>query len=157
MHRPCISDSRKASGWLDTPFYTVGMATEKSLKACPPCKYSPVLILGGNETGTGEALAHYILKHHNIYDTSLPLLYLTGNKNRDTVPVTLAGGGLRVTPTQVYETGKRDGLEEDSQRTISTILSGAPISWNENAMFDNAVQPLNSLSGWSYFLHPHPT
>ena len=133
MHRSCYPDSRKASGWSEIPFYTVGKATEKSLKACPPCKYSPTSILGANETGTGEALAHYILKHHSAYDTSLPLLYLTGDKNRDTVPVTLAEGGLRATPTQVYETRKRNGLEGDFQETISTILSGALISLNGNA------------------------
>jgi len=133
MHRPYCSDSRKASGWSETPFYAVGKATEKSLKACPPCKYSPALILGANETGTGEALARYILKHHCAYDTSLPLLYLTGDKNRDTVPVTLAEGGLKTTPTQVYETGKRDGLEADFKAIISTILSGVPMSLNGDA------------------------
>ncbi len=117
----------------EIPFYTVGRATEKSLKACPPCKYSPTLVLGANETGTGEALAHYILKHHSAYDTSLPLLYLTGDKNRDTVPVTLAEGGLKSTPTQVYETRKRDGLEADLKDTVSTILSGVLLSLNGNA------------------------
>ena len=102
----------------------VGKATEQSLKACPPCKYSPASILGANETGTGEALAHYILKHHNACDTTLPFLYLTGDKNRDTVPVTLAEGGLKTTPAQVYETGMRDGLEADFTGAISAILSG---------------------------------
>jgi uroporphyrinogen-III synthase len=133
MHLSCCSDSRKASSWSDIPFYTVGKASEKSLKACPPCKYSPGLIIGANETGTGEALAHYILEHHSAYDTSLPLLYLTGDKNRDTVPVTLAEGGLVTTPTQVYETGKRDGLEADLNDTISTILSGVLVSLNGRA------------------------
>jgi uroporphyrinogen-III synthase len=125
MHRPCCSDSRQANSWSGIPFYAVGKATEKSLKACPPCKYSPALILGANETGSGEALAHYILKHHGAYNTSLPLLYLTGDKNRDTVPVTLDEGGLKTTPMQVYETGKRDGLEADLKAIISTILSSA--------------------------------
>lgn len=92
------------------------------------------MILGANEAGTGEALAHYILKHHGVYDTSLPLLLLTGDKNRDTVPVTLAEGGLKTTPTQVYETGKRDGLEVDFNRAISTILSGVLMSLNGNAV-----------------------
>jgi uroporphyrinogen-III synthase len=88
------------------------------------------LILGANETGTGEALAHDILEHHSAYDTSVPLLYLTGDKNRDT---TLAEGGLMTTPTQVYETGKRDGLEADLNDTISTILSGVLVSLNGRA------------------------
>jgi hypothetical protein len=34
------------------------------------------------------------------------------------------------TPTQVHETGKRDGLEADLSDTIATILSGVLVLLN---------------------------
>ena len=54
-----------SGNWEDIPFYTVGAATSKAvqeLKNALPSDLVPNSILGGQETGTGELLARFILK-----------------------------------------------------------------------------------------------
>lgn len=66
--------------------------------------YSPRDIRGGSETGTAERLAEFILKDLPSDATSRKLLYLTGDKNRDTLPRILESGGVELDSLQVYAT-----------------------------------------------------
>jgi len=58
----------------------------------------------GEGTGTGEALAKVIIGDQGSRAPKLPLLYLTGDKNRDTLPTLTQAAGLDLEPLQVYGT-----------------------------------------------------
>ena len=96
------------------PIYTVGPATTKAIKATcaqhlPECEASVL----GEEAGTGEALAHIILKDYNSRwneqqswldaekdqkeEKKKPLLFLTGAKHRDIIPRLLSSPSLPAT------------------------------------------------------------
>ena len=97
------------SDWTTVPFYVVGAATATALAAISTVagatSLAPKDIRGAEESGTSERLAQFIL-------TDLPstgahsrrLLYLTGDKNRDTLPKILKDGGVELVPLQVYGT-----------------------------------------------------
>ncbi|EME42660.1 hypothetical protein DOTSEDRAFT_133384 [Dothistroma septosporum NZE10] len=104
------------------PLYVVGPATANGVKALGlPC---PIL---GQETGNGDALANFILKHHAglsrevtcLNGRKLPLLFLVGEQRRDIIPRTLQAedlpNGLQVPVTEVvvYETGEMATFEEE--------------------------------------------
>lgn len=58
----------------------------------------------GEGSGTGEALAKVVIDDQGGRATKLPLLYLTGDKNRDTLPTLIRAAGLDLEPLQVYST-----------------------------------------------------
>ncbi|GAA5990313.1 hypothetical protein JCM10908_007309 [Rhodotorula pacifica] len=113
------------------PFFVVGHPTCSALQKapCPPCQEQ---VLGAEECGTGERLAEYIIQHFRpsgrngceVSDcdgeeegTAKPsgrrrprLLYLTGDKNRDTIPRRLSEGGIELEPLQVYSTSRSPGF-----------------------------------------------
>ncbi|EME81104.1 uncharacterized protein MYCFIDRAFT_211753 [Pseudocercospora fijiensis CIRAD86] len=114
----------------DMPLYVVGPATAKGVAALDlPC---PIL---GEETGNGDALAQFILKHQNslspeltaLNGRKLPLLFLVGEQRRDIIPKTLQSEDLPptqqipVTEVIVYETGEMTTFEEE----FSDLLSEA--------------------------------
>ncbi|KAF1979942.1 tetrapyrrole biosynthesis, uroporphyrinogen III synthase [Bimuria novae-zelandiae CBS 107.79] len=93
-----------------TPLYVVGPATARGLKSLN--LHCPVL---GEETGNGEVLAAFILKHYNtLYkgDNKPGLLFLVGDKRRDIIPTTLQSPELGteerlgVDELEIYETGE---------------------------------------------------
>ena len=98
-----------------TPLYVVGPATARGLRALN--LQSPIL---GEESGNGDALAAFILEHYNsLYNGSYPngfakppLLFLVGEKRRDTIPKTLESAALpperrlKVDELVIYETGE---------------------------------------------------
>ena len=63
----------------------------------------PKDIRGGSESGTGDRLARFILDDLPKTGTK-KLLYLTGDKNKDTIPRILIDGGLELDSLKVYET-----------------------------------------------------
>lgn len=104
------------------PLYVVGPATARGVKALGlPC---PVI---GEETGTGEALAAFILEHRktlsrevtHLDGRTLPLLFLVGEQRRDIIPKSLQSEQLPpaertpVVEVIVYETGEMATFEED--------------------------------------------
>jgi uroporphyrinogen-III synthase len=58
----------------------------------------------GEGSGTGEALAKLIIDDQADRGPKLPLLYLTGDKNRDTLPTLVKAAGIDLEPLQVYGT-----------------------------------------------------
>lgn len=106
----------------DMPIYVVGPATARGVAALElPC---PIL---GEETGNGDELAQFILKHYNnlshdithLNGQKLPLLFLVGEQRRDIIPKSLQSDALfpfehiAVTEVIVYETGEMATFEED--------------------------------------------
>jgi uroporphyrinogen-III synthase len=85
----------------------------------------------GEETGNGEALAGFILEHYNaLYPgvSNPPILFMVGDKRRDTIPKTLRSEQLpsdksaRVDELVIYETGEMHAFKTD----FTTI-------WQKNA------------------------
>lgn len=106
-------------GWSAVPFYVVGKATADALRIIkdehPTSPHLPNDIRG-EESGTGEALARFILN-----DLSQPtgrLLYLIGDKTRDVLPRILRDAGMELHPTQVYETRGSSSFADDLALTL---------------------------------------
>lgn len=81
----------------------------------PQSHYTPSPTnIRGSESGNGEALARFIV---NDLDRSgekrKRLLYLTGDKNRDTLPKILHEAGVELDNVQVYETRGSPTFEKD--------------------------------------------
>jgi len=60
----------------------------------------------------------------NHLKATKPLLYLTGDKNRDTVPTLLKEGEIAFMALQVYETRPRPGFQQALHSAVETIESG---------------------------------
>jgi uroporphyrinogen-III synthase len=99
--------------WSDVTFYVVGSATAESLKSMPNSPYTPsrdkVL---GSHTGNGEALAKFIVEHL-AEPTEKKLLYLKGDKNRETLPDILNEHNIKWDGVQVYETRGSSSFKND--------------------------------------------
>jgi len=91
--------------WTTVPFYVVGTTTGNVLRRMPASPFTPSSRnIVGEGSGTGEALARLIIEDQSCRTTKLPLLYLTGDKNRDTLPKLIKAAGLDLEPLQVYGT-----------------------------------------------------
>ncbi|KAK7992305.1 uroporphyrinogen-III synthase [Apiospora saccharicola] len=125
----------------DVPFYSVGPATTRALKAI---HQSPPLQIFGEHTGNGDALAHFILEHYGEWYSDRPakppLLFLVGEQRRDIIPKTLtnldlaADKRIDVTEIVVYGTGVMESffmdfkevLRQTSDRTIRWVVVFSP-------------------------------
>ncbi|CCL99803.1 uncharacterized protein FIBRA_01827 [Fibroporia radiculosa] len=108
--------------WADIPFYVVGEATARALAdigaSIGAHPFVPRDIRGAAESGTGEKLAHFILRDLAPSPEGKRLLYLTGDKNRDTLPNILASGGVALDPLQVYATRGSSTFHIDLERAV---------------------------------------
>lgn len=103
--------------WSSVPFYAVGPATASALlrlddRLRPPAS----LILGAEESGSAERLASYITSRTSppsAADPNPPLLYLVGDKRKDTLPSLLKRQGIRMHEIQAYETFQSPTFEGD--------------------------------------------
>ncbi|KAM0747897.1 tetrapyrrole biosynthesis, uroporphyrinogen III synthase [Meredithblackwellia eburnea MCA 4105] len=111
----------QGQGWEQVPFFIVGPATRDALinifeKNRNGGKRLPTFL--GAETGTGTLLARVVVDHFQSKGEGKweekELLYLTGDKNRETIPdiISSSGVGVVLRKIQVYETCVRDGWEE---------------------------------------------
>ena len=80
------------------------------------------VVTKGEASGTGEQLGHFIVKEHP--KSAKPLLYLTGDKNRDTVPTLLTEGGVAFRPLQVYGTQPRRDFESALNSAVDALPPG---------------------------------
>ncbi|KAG2133808.1 tetrapyrrole biosynthesis, uroporphyrinogen III synthase [Suillus bovinus] len=125
------------SDWWSVPFYAVGEATSVALRDLSDKipLYAPRDIRGGSETGTAERLARFILKDLPSDGTSRKLLYLTGDKNRDTLPKILESAGVALDPLQVYATQGSSMFPHD----LSLALAPEGLSWGWIVYFAPSV------------------
>ena len=109
--------------WSAVPFYVVGTTTGNVLRKMPTSPFTPSSRnIIGEGSGTGEALAGLIIENQGKRTPKLPLLYMTGDKNRDTLPKLMKAAGLDLEPLQVYGTqGSQNfstGVKELLQRHL---------------------------------------
>ncbi|KAG8958434.1 hypothetical protein FRC03_009125 [Tulasnella sp. 419] len=99
--------------WSTTPFYVVGPRTGSLIRngssTIQHLLPDPSHVLGGAQSGNAEKLSEFIVSDYNDRGISLPMLYLTGDKNKDTVPRTLKQHGIPYEELKVYETSPRAG------------------------------------------------
>jgi len=118
--------------WSSLPFYVVGEATAAALgdiQHIPAGRHlSPRDIRGGSVTGTSEKLAHFILSDTDR-DVTTILLYLTGDKNRDTLPDILQDGGIELQSLQVYGTTGSPRFESELHNALQEAPSGSEEWW----------------------------
>jgi len=77
-----------------------------------------ILDIRGQETGNGEQLARFMLGNGDKSSDNKKLLYLTGDKNRDTIPKILNSNKdqsppILLHPLQVYETRGATDFEKN--------------------------------------------
>ncbi|KAG1767377.1 tetrapyrrole biosynthesis, uroporphyrinogen III synthase [Suillus placidus] len=128
------------SAWWSVPFYAVGEATSVALRdLCEKIPlYSPRDIRGGSETGTAERLAGFIIKDLPSDEASRKLLYLTGDKNRDTLPRVLESAGVALDPLQVYATQGSSTFPYDLSLAFERV-KGERLSWGWIVYFAPSV------------------
>lgn len=128
-----------APSWATTPFYAVGPSTAFALSSISSSHPSPTTIAhlcptdirGAYESGTAEKLAHFIL--HDIPESKRQhgkrLLYLTGDKNRETLPEILREGGLGLGSCKVYETRGSSRFEKELGEVVRGVDVGVFLSF----------------------------
>ncbi|KAI4186621.1 MAG: hypothetical protein L6R41_003378 [Letrouitia leprolyta] len=136
-------------GRLDIPFYAVGPATALSLEVIVKEYLPECWIRGGDDAGSADILADLILRDYNTSYNELrrreaeepsaetkkkkkPLLFLTGAKHRDIIPVKLTSAApeqrIDVKELIVYASTESNSFASD----ISTALEhtrAAPMQW----------------------------
>ncbi|KAI9061860.1 tetrapyrrole biosynthesis uroporphyrinogen III synthase [Trametes sanguinea] len=128
-------DTADGQTWSAIPFYAVGAATASALSSIgteyPSSPYAPHDIRGGAESGTAEKLAHFIVADvaRSPAQGSRTLLYLTGDKNRDTLPKILGEGGLELESLQVYATQGSTTFEADLQHKLNESAPDTAGPW----------------------------
>jgi uroporphyrinogen-III synthase len=112
------------------PFYVVGNATASILGSvqdiCDDSRFVPKDIHA--KSGTSERLARFILE--DLTKTEIPkatMLYLTGDKNKDTLLGALAEGGITLTSSQVYETPRPLSVISRTRSGQLYQVNGAPV------------------------------
>ncbi|KAI0705998.1 tetrapyrrole biosynthesis uroporphyrinogen III synthase [Cerioporus squamosus] len=133
MQDPARTEER--GEWSTIPFYTVGQATASALSAIhdsfPSSRHTPRDIRGAAESGTSEKLAHFIVSDLSARPGGAEgrkLLYLTGDKNRDTLPMILTDAGIELDSLQVYATQGSSRFEEDLSNALEGVQSLDPDS-----------------------------
>ncbi|KAF8349213.1 tetrapyrrole biosynthesis, uroporphyrinogen III synthase [Amanita rubescens] len=111
--------------WFTVPFYVVGKATASALSSLHdlfPATHHHLLpspaMIRGQESGNAEQLANFIVQDVKANGHESNLLYLTGDKNRETLPSILNAAGLKFDPVQVYGTTGSSSFNDDLERVI---------------------------------------
>ncbi|KAJ3868517.1 tetrapyrrole biosynthesis, uroporphyrinogen III synthase [Lentinula novae-zelandiae] len=102
--------------WSNVPFYVVGAATAASLREIYPKPNQ----IRGEHSGTAELLARFILEQ-TPGNRPKCLLYLTGDKNRETLPKVMDEGHVDLVSLQVYKTCGSSRFSHD----LSEVLQGS--------------------------------
>jgi uroporphyrinogen-III synthase len=122
----------------DAPFYVVGPATARGLRAL---ELDNAII--GEETGNGDALATFILQHYNsllqnqnALQSKPALLFLVGEQRRDIIPRTLQSEELEpmkriaVDEIVVYETTEMKSFKSDfAEKYVKGVIDGCAHQW----------------------------
>ncbi|KAL8942346.1 MAG: hypothetical protein Q9216_001728 [Gyalolechia sp. 2 TL-2023] len=134
---------------LAIPLYAVGPATALSLDGIVQQHLPDCWIRGGEEAGSGEVLADLILRDYNASHDKRPneeireangentrrkkpLLFLTGAKHRDIIPVKLTSASpehkIDVEELIVYASTESQSFASDISTALQTTIA-APMQW----------------------------
>lgn len=105
----------EAARWHTLPVFAVGPATAAALHEAG---FAPE----GEASGTAELLADYVAER----SFEAPLLFLCGNRRRDTLPERLRAAGVPFEERCVYETHLRDDLDVSDLDTFGWVVFFSP-------------------------------
>jgi len=166
------SSSEAQSAWDEVPFYCVGPATAASLLALntQTCVVPPSsMVRGGEESGNADKLADYIIAMHGLSigsttsscDSSpsqgplepavpqpLPLLYLVGDKTRETIAGRLSSAGIPVVKLHVYDTFPSPTFDENFRAVVNEAGGIDHLRWIAFFSPSGAKQALPLLASW---------
>ncbi|KAF7312340.1 Uroporphyrinogen-III synthase [Mycena indigotica] len=112
--------------WRTIPFYVVGKSSASKLihtrSSYPDSPFAP-LDIRGESTGNSEQLAQFITADFSS-PPSTPLLYLTGDKNRDTLQEFLHAKGFQLSSFQVYQTQGSSTFAQDLKLVVEKLSNG---------------------------------
>lgn len=116
-----------AGGWQQLPFFVVGRATSDALLGLPNCPTTSEQVFGA-ESGTGERLAQFMREWFGAEragEKVKPLLYLVGDKNKETIQQILreGKGGIETDRVQVYETEIVTSFGADLEAALGSLSS----------------------------------
>ena len=112
-----VKRAEVSDDWATVPFYVVGQGTASALQEASPF----TLDIRGQHSGNASTLGPFILS--DLRDMPNPrLLYLTGDKNRDTLSNILTKGGVALDYLRAYQT---EGSPTFEQKLVSA-LKAAP-------------------------------
>ncbi|PVF99307.1 tetrapyrrole biosynthesis, uroporphyrinogen III synthase [Serendipita vermifera] len=171
LEEKVMNETSLSISWSSIPFFVVGNATARPFRANLLSKLLPAaeFILGAQESGTGEALAKFIVSYFERSNTAVTtseteynhgsvsktsLLYLVGDKNKETIPDALEAAGLSFQKLQVYETRTIPNLQE---KLIDALRQAAGSSEEEGGMNTRVViaqSEANPPSIWLVFFSP---
>jgi uroporphyrinogen-III synthase len=122
LSSPIIALTDFLAKWNNTAFYVVGKATATAFRSS---SIPPSRILGA-DSGTGEALARFIVSNHDThhdgdYGIQPSFLLLTGDKNRDTISVILTEAGFNFRKLQVYGTTATSNLDTNMASAMEAM------------------------------------
>ncbi|KAG9303468.1 hypothetical protein G9A89_013795 [Geosiphon pyriformis] len=163
-------DIREA--WKNIPFFTVGNVTAEAVTR--NLGYKP---LGAKESGTANALADHIVSFYenqlqkNLQGSndsnnrisvvnstsgstisSLSLLFLVGDKRRDTLPQKLVKSGINLRELLVYQTNGRPNFSQELENFFEYECN-SKVDWIvffSPSGVDVALDPLKNKSFWSH-------
>lgn len=119
-----VDTNLRLLGWDGVAVYVVGEKTSSSLRNIF-AQYNDIdpgsIDIRGQESGSAANLADFILSDLHGR-TGTKLLYLTGDKNRDTISRMLSGENMRLEPLQVYRTQESPAIES----RLTSVLEIAP-------------------------------
>ncbi|KAG7087405.1 hypothetical protein E1B28_013375 [Marasmius oreades] len=115
--------------WNSRPFYVVGKGTKSALCEIhtrhPNSPFAPnPLMIKGEDCGNADQLGRFIVE--DLKSTPTKLLYLTGDKNRDTLPNILRDSHVDFQALQVYETRGSVRFPIDWKATLEMASKGDP-------------------------------
>lgn len=123
--RVLASNTALKTTWQSIPFYAVGPATASALLRLDDRLRPPFSsILGADETGNAVKLASFIASQKSN-GSNAPLLYLSGDKRKDTLESLLRERGIRLHEVQAYETFQSPTFEEDHRKA----QENGPFAW----------------------------
>ncbi|KAK2462821.1 hypothetical protein APHAL10511_005212 [Amanita phalloides] len=120
------SSSNSQTSWSSIPFYVVGNATASALSSLhelfstTPQQHlvpSPSMIQG-QDCGNADNLARFIVQDLEGKNDQSKLLYLTGDKNRESLPSILNEASVRFDQLEVYGTQGSSTFKDDLGRIM---------------------------------------
>ncbi|KAI6002389.1 tetrapyrrole biosynthesis, uroporphyrinogen III synthase [Pisolithus orientalis] len=118
------SGGEDETSWAPIPFYILGDVTAgaaRELGKRLPCGLGPMDVRGGSGAGSAEQLARVILEDGDV-SGSKKMLYLTGDKNRDTMSKMLDTG-------RIYETCGSSTFAHDLEDALRKIMRRRAWGW----------------------------
>ena len=111
----------------DLYYFVVGTATGRALQQS--ARVSSACIMGAETSGSGERLSDFIVNYTKKHPDALssPLLYLVGDKTRETISTKLQQHSIAVKEVQVYATAVRGDVPATLQAALECLPDTSPI------------------------------